>query len=588
MINVPIIKQFEDIAEKYPNNVALKTEHESINYDKLNQMANQLALYMQLNGLTYHNAIGICLPVSIDMVAAVLAIQKLGIPYVPIDDTYPTNRIKYMIQDAGISSLLTHRKIANKVGDIGINTLCLEQFQYNNDRLDNLHYTENDIVYILYTSGSTGVPKGVEIFQKGLTNYLNYCCDSYLTRDSQLSNPASFAHLPLAFDASVTSLFSPLMVGRSLIIPSKQGLEVFNDPLVQNSEFDFVKLTPAHLLLLKEQMEKELLNKWTKYLIVGGEALTPGHLSYYKKLNLDWTVVNEYGPTETVVGSTTHFFSLNEPIPNKIPIGKPIYNTSIYIMDKEMNEVSTGNIGEIVIGGVGVAKGYHNNEQLTIEKFIDDFITPGNRVYRTGDLGIYQNNGEIVYCGRIDDQVKIRGYRIEISDIEVGLKKIPDVNEAAVIVKQDNMNIKSLEAFFVANRDMDVNEVISELSQHIPAYMLPSRITQIKEMPITSNGKINRKILETLESISHKNIEKLSALEVRLLPLWQEVLNIQNFKSTDKFSCLGGHSLLAVMLISKIYNEFSIKLPILSLYPNGTLQDVAGQLEELINAKEAI
>lgn len=434
MIEETVIKQFEKIAKEYPNKIAVITEFETITYEELNKRANQLANYMQKSKWKYDCAIGVCLAPSINMLVSVLAVQKLGITYVPIDKTYPDKRINYMIHDACISCILADRDFANRSEVTDTNIIYLDSVNYYKCGDDNISTKYNEIIYILYTSGSTGEPKGVEVCQKGITNYLNYSCDNYIKKDEDNNNPASFVYLPLAFDASVTSLYTPLMVGRSLVIPTKQGIEVFNDLLVKENRFDFVKMTPAHLFVLKEQISPMILEKWTRYLVVGGETLTFQHLSYFKDLGLNWTIVNEYGPTETVVGSTTYFFSLKTQDSKKIPIGKPIYNTDIYIVNKKNEIVPIGEVGEIVIGGLGVTKGYCNKPQLTKERFIEDFISCGNRVYKTGDLGMYTYDGDLVYCGRIDEQVKIRGYRIELSDIESGLKKIPGILDAAVIV----------------------------------------------------------------------------------------------------------------------------------------------------------
>ena len=434
-------------------------------------------------------------------------------------------------------------------------------------------------MYILYTSGSTGVPKGVEVYQKGVINYLNYSCDNYLSKMTDNENPASFIYLPLAFDASITSLYSPLMMGRSIVIPSKQGLEIFDDMLVQKNKFDFVKITPAHLLILKERMNFKYSKNWTKYLIVGGEALTLQHLSFLKKLDLDWTIINEYGPTETVVGSSTFSFSINSNVPDKIPIGKAIYNTIIYIVDKNGNLLPNGEMGEIVIGGDGVAKGYLNKQELTKEKFLENFILPGNRVYKTGDLGTYQKDGNLIYNERIDDQVKIRGYRIEISEIESNLKKIPGILEAVVIIKETKPNMKSLEAFFTSKKNLNINTIRKKLSENLPIYMLPSKFLRVKKIPITSNGKIDRKYLLTLDETSNTPEEILNKIEQKLLPIWKEILKTKNINVDDKFSILGGHSLLAVMLISEVNKMFSVNIPILTLYPNGTLREIAKEIQ---------
>lgn len=582
MFKTSIIKRFEYIVKKYPNNIAIITKEKKVTYSVLNKEANKLAHYIKNNNILAKNEVaGIFIEPSIDMVISVLAIQKLGVPYVPIDISYPYERIEYMIKDSKISCILSLKKNIKKIKypHININILLLDEINYSKFKETNLSSKNSEIIYILYTSGSTGVPKGVEVYQKGVINYLNYSCDNYLSKMTDNENPASFIYLPLAFDASITSLYSPLMMGRSIVIPSKQGLEIFDDMLVQKNKFDFVKITPAHLLILKERMNFKYSKNWTKYLIVGGEALTLQHLSFLKKLDLDWTIINEYGPTETVVGSSTFSFSINSNVPDKIPIGKAIYNTIIYIVDKNGNLLPNGEIGEIVIGGDGVAKGYLNKQELTKEKFLENFILPGNRVYKTGDLGTYQNDGNLVYNGRIDDQVKIRGYRIEISEIESNLKKIPGISEAVVIIKETKPNMKSLEAFFTSKKNLNINTIRKKLSENLPIYMLPSKFSRIKEIPITSNGKIDKKYLLTLDKTSDISEEILNEIEQELLPIWREMLKTKNINIDDKFSVLGGHSLLAVMLISKVNTIFSVNIPILTLYPNGTLREIAKEIQ---------
>ena len=408
---------------------------------------------------------------------------------------------------------------------------------------------------------------------------MNYSCDNYLNKISDNKNPASFIYLPLAFDASVTSLYSPLMMGRSIVIPSKKGLEIFDDILVQKNKFDFVKITPAHLLILKERMDFRHFKNWTKSLIIGGEALTLQHLAFLKKININWTIINEYGPTETVVGSSTFSFTLNSHVPDKIPIGKAIYNTIIYIIDKGGNLLPNGEVGEIVIGGDGVAKGYLNKKELTEEKFLENFILPGNRVYKTGDLGTYQEDGNLIYNGRIDEQVKIRGYRIEISEIEANLKKIPGILEAVVIIKENKLNMKSLEAFFTSEKDLDISIIKKKLSKSLPIYMLPSKFLRVEKIPITSNGKIDKKSLLKLDAPFNVSNKTLNKIEQQLLPIWKEILKTKNINIDDKFSTLGGHSLLAVMLISEVNKIFSVNIPILTLYPNGTLREIAKEIQ---------
>ena len=326
-------------------------------------------------------------------------------------------------------------------------------------------------------------------------------------------------------------------------------------------------------------MDFRHFKNWTKSLIIGGEALTLQHLAFLKKININWTIINEYGPTETVVGSSTFSFTLNSHVPDKIPIGKAIYNTIIYIIDKGGNLLPNGEVGEIVIGGDGVAKGYLNKKELTEEKFLENFILPGNRVYKTGDLGTYQEDGNLIYNGRIDEQVKIRGYRIEISEIEANLKKIPGILEAVVIIKENKLNMKSLEAFFTSEKDLDISIIKKKLSKSLPIYMLPSKFLRVEKIPITSNGKIDKKSLLKLDAPFNVSNKTLNKIEQQLLPIWKEILKTKNINIDDKFSTLGGHSLLAVMLISEVNKIFSVNIPILTLYPNGTLREIAKEIQ---------
>lgn len=586
MIEVPIIKHFENVAKNYHDKTAIISKKECIEYEELNSRANQLAHYLRDIGIDADKSIGVCLPISIDMVISVLAIQKLGIPYVPIDARYPKERIDYMICNADISCVISYKNMKQKFDSFRTRCVCLDELDYSNYPVNNLFVTYNEIIYILYTSGSTGNPKGVEVYHNGVANYLQYVCMNYMSNLNRDNEPASFIYLPLSFDASVTSLFAPLMTGRALVIPEKTDLEIFTDELVQKYHFDFVKLTPAHLLLLKEQIKIDILRDWTKCLVIGGEALTSQHLEYFKKNSLTWKIINEYGPTETVVGSSVYEFYLDAPFEDRIPIGKPIDNTEIYIVDENENILSEGNIGEIVIAGAGVAKGYCNNNEMTVSHFKKNFAQTGKRAYKTGDLGSYRSDGNLLYYGRKDNQVKIRGYRIELSDVEEGLKKIPEIDEAAVVVRETEQNTNTLEAFYVSSSEIKPNDIRQKLEEYLPLYMLPSRYNRIEKIPLTTNGKIDRNFLKSYKICSAVNEEKLTNIEKKIIPIWKEQLGIDSFSINDKFSVLGGHSLLAVMLISQLDEMFNVEIPILLLYPNGTLKEIAAEIEKQISIKE--
>lgn len=592
----PMISRFEEQALKNPKSLAITSNKRKFTYEELNSKANQIAHYLEGLNISRNCRIGVCFNPSAEMILALLAIQKLGMTYVPMDVTYPQDRIQYMVEDADIGCILTFSKMELKDMGEGVKRVDLDTIdnELSNKDSGNLVVTTNptDIAYILYTSGSTGKPKGVAVYQKGLSNYLDWCSSEYIEDDDNLQQPATFIYLPIVFDASITCLYTPLINGRYLLIPEKQGIEIFDDPDVQQGEFSFVKMTPAHLAVLKERLPIDSLKKWTKNLIVGGEALIASHLAYLKEQKVPWTIINEYGPTETVVGSSVYSFSVEQEVPENIPIGKPIINTRIYIMNEYGQNMPIGSIGEIVIGGYGVAQGYLNKEDLTKEKFIEDPFHKEEKIYRTGDLGAYMSDGNLIYCARKDDQIKIRGYRIEIGEIEAALGNVPQVLEVAVVAKEDAFLNKMLVAYYTSsdNRELDTAEIVGCISKDVPGYMIPNRFIHMKELPLTHNGKVDRKKLQTFECSEKEGEEKerLTVWEKKLIPIWEKILNQRDINVMKGFTDLGGHSLLAVQLISEVRKQFEADIPVMKLYPNGTLKDIASQVEKLKGTEDEV
>jgi amino acid adenylation domain-containing protein len=586
---IPMISRFEEQVLKNPKFLAITTNKRKFTYEELNSKANQIAHYLEELNTDRKSRIGVCFNPSAEMILALLAIQKLGMTYVPMDVTYPKDRIQYIVEDSGIGCILTFSKMELKDMGEEVKRINLDTMDNELSNMDsrNLVVTTKptDIAYILYTSGSTGKPKGVTVYHKGLSNYLDWCSNEYIEKDDDLQQPATFIYLPIVFDASITCLYTPLINGRYLLIPEKQGIEIFDDPDVQRGEFSFVKMTPAHLAVLKERLPIESLKKWTKKLIVGGEALLASHLVYLKEQKVPWTIMNEYGPTETVVGSSVYSFGLEQEVPENIPIGKPIINTRIYIMNEYGQNMPIGSIGEIVIGGYGVAQGYLNKEDLTKKNFIKDPFHKEEKVYRTGDLGAYMLDGNLMYCARKDDQIKIRGYRIEIGEVEAALGKVPQVLEVAVVAKEDAFSNKMLVAYYTSSNkeELDITKLIECISKDVPGYMIPSRFIHVKELPLTHNGKVDKKKLQTFELLEKEGEgrEQLTVWEKRLLPIWEKILNQRDISVTKGFTDLGGHSLLAVQLISIVRKQFEVDIPVMKLYPNGTLKDIASQVEKL-------
>ncbi len=581
---------FEEHVRRNPNALAVSSYDGKLTYEQLNRKANQLSHYLKSLGMGPDKKVGICLNPSVYMIIGLLGVLKSGATYVAIDPGYPEKRIEYIIKDVDIKVLLSAENIEIPLNTGEIIRINLDSgqealFSQRNDNL-NIPINPRNIAYILYTSGSTGNPKGVEIYHIGMMNYLSWCAQEYIKPNDNVDMPASFAYLPLVFDASITSIYTPLITGRYLLIPKKQGLEIFDDPDIQKGGFSYVKLTPAHLSLLKESFEKEKLNEFTKRVIVGGEALVSEQLNYFRKCNLDWTIINEYGPTETVVGSTVYCFPVKTDVPRNVPIGKPIMNTSIFILDSQSQLTPIGVIGEIAIGGIGVSKGYVNREDLTRQKYIPNPFSKGenNFIYKTGDLGRWLPDGNLEYFGRVDHQVKVRGYRIELEEVEAALTGSPGIKTAAVVTHETKSGDKQLVGYYVPDRGMSVTvqEITAYLKCRLPDYMIPSILIELDVIPLTHNGKIDRLLLSGMAvqkmSITNRN-EIMSPLEEELAALWKQILHIDQVGKDDGFSQLGGHSLLAVQLISKIRQKFEKNIPVMELYPNGTIRRIASLLD---------
>ncbi len=581
---------FEKQVTANPNALAVSAYDGRLTYDELNRKSNQLAHYLYSLGIGPDKKIGICMNPSKYMVIALLGVLKSGATYVPIDPGYPEKRIEYIIEDADVEIILSAERIEipqNTEKTVRINIdACEDVLLIQSDSNPDVLISPQNIAYILYTSGSTGTPKGVEVYHVGMMNYLLWCAQEYIKPNDDAGMPASFAYLPLVFDASITSLYTPLITGRYLLIPQKQGLEIFDDPDIQKGGFSFVKLTPAHLSLLKESLTKGKLNGFTKRVIIGGEALLSEQLAYFRKCGLDWTIINEYGPTETVVGSTVYSFPVKDEVPRNVPIGKPIMNTNIFIIDSQNQLVPAGVIGEIAIGGIGVSKGYVNREDLTREKYIaNSFIKGENKyIYKTGDLGRWLPDGNLEYIGRVDHQVKVRGYRIELGEIEAVLAGSPGVSAAAVVVQEMKAGDRQLVAYYAADRKQAgaAQEIMDYLKGRLPSYMIPATLIELDEIPLTRNGKVDRLLLSTKAGQKTGGTcrnEVTCPLEEELVGLWKQILNVEHVGIDDGFSQLGGHSLLAVQLISKIRQKFEKNVPVMELYPNGTVRRIAGLLD---------
>jgi amino acid adenylation domain-containing protein len=446
-----------------------------------------------------------------------------------------------------------------------------------------------NLAYVIYTSGSTGRPKGVMISHRGLVNYLHWCVEAY---DVEGGGGAP-VHSPLGFDLTVTSLFSPLLKGGSVfLLAEEEGVEGLSEALAAGRNYSLVKLTPSHLEVLAQTLDQETARDGARALVIGGDALYAEALQFWRRHAAATRLINEYGPTETVVGCCVHEVGAEGDVAGPIPIGRPIANTQLYILGRGGEVVPVGVSGELHIGGAGVARGYLNRPGLTAERFIPDpfGVEAGARLYRTGDLARYRADGTIEYLGRIDHQVKIRGFRIELGEIESALRGHGRINDVAVIVREDEPGQKRLVAYVVGHPEgmPTGGELRGHLRERLPEYMVPSFFISLDELPLTTNGKLDRRALPApgrQGADADSYVAPRTPVEEVLCSIWQQVLGVERVGVHDNFFDLGGHSLLAAQLISRLRAAFNVELSIRSLFQSPTVAGLVGHLDELINAE---
>ncbi|HDR8112236.1 TPA: amino acid adenylation domain-containing protein, partial [Bacillus cereus] len=571
---------FEEQVIKTPDKIALEFKDETLTYKELNEKANQLANYLRGKGIDKHSIIAIMEIHSIELLISILGVLKSGATYLPIDPVYPIDRINYMLEDSKSNMLLTSLKKEDEIkfegNVINIKDLDLDNYSKNNlMKINDL----NDLVYIIYTSGSTGKPKGVMVEQQGLTNYICWANKMYLKDEDEVMALYS----SISFDLTVTSIFAPLISGHKIIIYENDETEFILYKILREDKATVVKLTPAHLTLLKDMDNKD---SRIKRFIVGGEELKVNLAKdVYNSFDKNIEIYNEYGPTETVVGCMIYKYDESKDQGVAVPIGYPSDNVQIYILDNQLNIVPTGLVGELYISGDGVARGYLNREELTQERFIENPFIHGKRMYKTGDTARYLENGAIEYVGRIDNQIKIRGHRIEIGEIEHRLLAHEAINEAAVILKKNGDTDQYICAYVVCEKELNELSLREYLMDFLPEYMVPSYFIKLDKMPLTFNGKIDRKeLLEpNKEDIKNEYVEPRDKLEEKIAEIFMEILNIEKkIGILDNFFELGGHSLKAIVLLSKIHKEFNVRIPIMEVFKSPTI----GYLAEFIRGAE--
>jgi amino acid adenylation domain-containing protein len=583
---------FEEQARWSPAAIAVSTETENISYEELNRRANQLSHYLRDLGVGPEVVVGVCAQRSVALVVGILGTLKAGAAYLPIDPSYPAARINYMLQDAGVAVLLTQQDLLAKFDQSLLRTLSLdnewEEIARCSSRNLALQVSGQNLAYLIYTSGSTGQPKGVLIEHGGLSNYLVWATEFYQVNSLQQSP----LHTSISFDLSITSLFPPLLNGGTVKLLS-EGTELESlAGIIRSSDPALIKLTPSHLRILAAEKDGLSESGTEHVFVVGGESLSAQSLHWWSESNTPVRLINEYGPTETVVGCCVHELVAGQTNIEAIPIGRPIWNTEMYVLGQQQELLPVGVIGELYIGGSGVARGYTGRPAATAEKFIPHPFSAkrGARLYRTGDLGRYLPNGEIEYLGRVDEQVKIRGYRIELGEVEEALERHESVRESVVIVRETKSGEQQLVGYVVASAEVGVGQLRSFLAEQLPEYMVPSVIVKLEAVPLTANGKVDRKALpEPGQFASTKEyVAPRTAVEELLAVIWTAVLAgtpADQIGVHDNFFELGGHSLLATQVISRVRESFKIELPLRSLFEAPSIELLAAKVEAVLKGQ---
>jgi len=584
---------FEEQCLRTPDAVAVVFENQQLTYHELNCRANQLAHYLQSLGVGADVLVGLCVERSLEMIVGILGILKAGGAYVPLDPEYPQNRIQFMLKDSGTSVLLTQSFLLDQLPiaeqQNPCQVICLDQESFSSELTDNPspQSTSNNLAYVIYTSGSTGRPKGVMIEHQALVNLsLAWCKTFQVQSQSRLLQFGSFS-----FDLSAAEIATTFVSGACLYLPNIETLlpsQVLVDFLADH-KISHSFLSPSALSVLPQATLPDL-----QYLSVGGEASSA---ELVERWGTGRRFFNAYGPTESTVAAT---IAICQPNGKKPPIGRPIANAQIYILDKYLQPVPIGVPGELHIGGAGLARGYLNRPELTQEKFIPNpfdnskFKIPyGNakgrqnsKLYKTGDLARYLPDGNIEYLGRIDDQVKIRGFRIELGEIEAVLSQHGDVQASCVIVREDITGDKRLVGYIVPQKE--VKPTVSELRQFLkaklPEYMVPNAFVILNSLPLTPNGKIDHRALPTPDlhrEFKHKYVAPRTPVEEMLAQIWAQVLKVEQVGIEDNFFTFGGHSLLATQLVSHIRNIFQVELPLRELFAAPTIAELMPLIQHL-------
>ncbi len=571
---------FEEQVERTPDAIAVTYQDQQLTYAELNQRANQLAHYLTAQGVKAESIVGILMDRSLEVVIALLGTLKAGAAYLPLDPAYPRSRLAFMISETAPVLLLTQELWQQRLPELSSNALCLdsEWSACASQSIANpvLAISPEQLAYVMYTSGSTGLPKGVSVRHRGIVRLV--IDSSYVKLDEQ---EVLFQYAPLSFDAATFEIWGSLLNGCRLAMmkAGRASLQELGEE-IRSQRVTTLWLTASVFHLMVEEQLEDLHS--VRQMIAGGDVLAAADVRRMLEKHSDSVVTNGYGPTEGTTFTCCRTVTKAAEAGTSVPIGKPIGATRVCVLDPQMRPAPVGAAGELYIGGDGLARGYWQRAPLTAERFVPDPFGVGTRLYRTGDKVKWLRAGELEFLGRIDQQVKLRGHRVELGEIEVTLGQYADVREVAVVLREDDGRGKQLVAYVVPKErgQTSVAQLRKYLRKRLPDYMVPSAFVLLDKLPLTLNGKLDRDALPKLVVTREESlVAPRGEVEEILAEIWCEVLGLDQVSIYDNFFDLGGHSLLATQLISRIRQVFNIELPLSALFESPAVASLSEHVE---------
>ncbi|MCX7569416.1 amino acid adenylation domain-containing protein [Tumebacillus sp. DT12] len=579
----------EEQVDATPDAVAVVFGEETLTYRELDRQANRLAHHLVKQGVQANDLVGVSMERSLEMVVGLLGILKAGGAYLPLDPDHPAERMAFVLEDSQVRIVLTQEHLADALPSDAVRTICLDRaaekalLAAESAERTGIRNTAEDTAYCIYTSGSTGKPKGALISHQGICNRLLWMQDEYrLNAEDRVLQKT-----PYSFDVSVWEFFWPLMTGARLVVAEPGGHRDtrYLARLIAREGITTLHFVPSMLHVFLEEPEAAGCTS-IRRVICSGEALPLGlQQRFFERLGAV-ELHNLYGPTEASVDVSYWQCQADSDLPF-VPIGRPIANIKLYILDERMQPVPIGVAGELYISGIGVAKGYLNRPELTAERFVPDPFDTGANMYKTGDAARWLPDGNIEYIGRLDNQVKLRGLRIELGEVESVLGQHPAVREAVVTVREDEPNQVRLVGYVVPRTGgvVDEADVYQFLSRQLPEYMLPASLVVLKEMPLTSSGKVNRFALpQPANRRQAEFVAPRTMTEQMIASIWQEVLQLESIGVHDEYHALGGNSIRAIQLVSQITSTFQVEFGITEFFDHPTIAKLGTYLDELIEA----